>query len=307
MFKIVSASLLGLLALSSVKAYANSPAQLLEESVQAYHQADYNKALADVERVAQIAKETQNTPLFVVALNNVAALQSITNANQALQTYQQALDLTQKMHGANSLAVATIVNNMGSAYKSLGNHEQAIAYYQQALSMRESLKGNQWIENAESLNNLGSMYKLTNQFAKAESVYQQALSIQRTVLGETHPEIAVSLNNLATLYHQQQKTAQASAMYQQAIDMMQRIGNADNVDTAKVMFNYAVLLKSQQQWSEAESVLLKAGPIFDRKLGKKDSMSIKTLEQLADIQLKTGQTTEANRYFELIAQRKETL
>ena len=141
------------------------------------------------------------------------------------------------MAGAESPAVATLLNNLGQIVKVQGRGTEAEPMIKRSLAIREKVLGRDHPDVARSLNNLGDLYQRENRFAEAEPTFKRALAIREQAVGPDHPDTAASVNNLASLY-------QAEGRAADAIPLMERmIGKG----RAQLGIALAVLFDAQRQ------------------------------------------------------------
>jgi tetratricopeptide (TPR) repeat protein len=144
---------------------------------------------------------------------------SLSEFNQAIDFYDQALSLARKLGDRNG--EANSLNNLGNAYCSLGQYQQAIQFQQQSLGIRREigdLNG-----EAASLGNLGVAYLSLGQYQQVIHLYQQSLEIHREI-GDRNGE-AASLGNLGVAYASLGQYQQAIQFQQQSLEIRREIGD----------------------------------------------------------------------------------
>lgn len=149
------------------------------------------------------------------------AYHSLSKFSLAIEFYQQALDISQKIGDHN--AEASSLCNLGNTYYSQGNYQQAIQFYQQSLDIFREI-GNRDFE-ANSLNGLGNSYNSLGQYDQAIHFHQQSLNIKREI-GDRNGE-ANSLNNLGLTYYELGQYQQSVQFYHQSLEIYKEIGNRD--------------------------------------------------------------------------------
>ncbi|HLP47477.1 MAG TPA: tetratricopeptide repeat protein, partial [Candidatus Kapabacteria bacterium] len=113
-----------------------------------------------------------------ILLNNLGYLVStMGDQPKAIEYYEQALYIDQRLYGKRHKDVAIDLNNLGSAYDELGEKERAINYYNQALTIVKNIYGGFHPYIAGTLNNLGSAYDDLGEKQKAIMCYEEALAI----------------------------------------------------------------------------------------------------------------------------------
>ncbi|MFN9469189.1 MAG: tetratricopeptide repeat protein [Pseudanabaena sp.] len=161
---------------------------------------------------------------------------SLSEFNQAIDFYDQALSLARKLGDRNG--EANSLNNLGNAYCSLGQYQQAIQFQQQSLGIRREigdLNG-----EAASLGNLGVAYLSLGQYQQVIHLYQQSLEIHREI-GDRNGE-AASLGNLGVAYASLGQYQQAIQFQQQSLEIKREIG--DRNGEADSLNNLGLALKA---------------------------------------------------------------
>jgi len=117
----------------------------------------------------------------------------------AADTYQEAMEMVEKLHGKNNPDLAVLWNNLGIALMECGDLAAAEKAELQALELREKLFGANHPEVAHSLANLGVLYHYRNEPVQASRYYSAALDIYGHFLPPGAPEIVNLQENLKRL------------------------------------------------------------------------------------------------------------
>ena len=78
---------------------------------------------------------------------------------QALEGYQKALAILEKVLGKEHPDIAMTYNNIAGVYQAQGDYPQALAFYQKALAIREKVLGKEHPDIAMTYNNLALVYQ----------------------------------------------------------------------------------------------------------------------------------------------------
>ena len=166
---------------------------------------------------------------------------SLSEFNQAIDFYDQALSLARKLGDRNG--EANSLNNLGNAYCSLGQYQQAIQFQQQSLGIRREigdLNG-----EAASLGNLGVAYLSLGQYQQVIHLYQQSLEIHREI-GDRNGE-AASLGNLGVAYASLGQYQQAIHFLQQSLGIFKELGDLDGEASSLIGLGNAYCSLGQYQ------------------------------------------------------------
>ncbi len=119
--------------------------------------------------------------------------------------------------GADDLAVAASLNNLGIVCSDGGDYPAALSAYERALAIRQRLLGSDHPEVARTLNNLGVVALHRGEHAAARALHERALAIRERVLGPDHADVAITLSNLADLAREGGDYAAARTLYERAL------------------------------------------------------------------------------------------
>jgi len=119
--------------------------------------------------------------------------------SEAEPLIQRALELNEKAHGPDHLAVGKYLNNLASLYYFQKKYTQAEPLFQRALKIHEKIYGTDHPYVATCLNNLAVIYERQGKYSEAEPLHQRSLRIREKKLGVDHPDVAICLRGLAKL------------------------------------------------------------------------------------------------------------
>ncbi|QTA93947.1 Tetratricopeptide repeat-containing protein [Desulfonema magnum] len=144
----------------------------------------------------------------------------------AIPMLRQALEISEKVLGADHPSTATSLNNLGTMLQDKGDYEGAEPLYRRALEIREKVFGADHPETATSLNNLALLMKAKGDYEGAEPLFRRALEIREKVFGADHPETATSLNNLALLLQAKGDYEGAEPLFRRALEIREKVFGA---------------------------------------------------------------------------------
>ncbi|MCJ7603264.1 MAG: tetratricopeptide repeat protein [Desulfobulbaceae bacterium] len=116
--------------------------------------------------------------------------------DQAIASYENALNHYSALEGEDSTNVATLRNNLGISWAGIGEYDKAIAYYEKALAVYVKVLGEAHPDVARVWNNLGIAWANKGEYDKAIAYFEKALAVDSKVFGEDHPNVAGNWNNL---------------------------------------------------------------------------------------------------------------
>jgi len=190
---------------------------------------------------------------------------SLSEFNQAINFYDQALSLARKLGDRNG--EASSLCNLGSTYDALGQYQQAIHFYQQSLEIFKEIGDRKG--EASSLCNLGSTYDALGQYQQAIHFYQQSLEIFKEI-GDRKGE-ANSLGSLGSAYRSLGQYQQAIQFLQQQLEITKEIG--DRNGEANALCNLGNAYGSLGQYQQAIQFQQQSLEIF-KEIGDRNGEAI---------------------------------
>jgi len=135
------------------------------------------------------------TDEWVTAVNDLGVLQwSINDLKSAKSSLAQALTMGEDLYGADSLEIATTLNNLALAFAYSVEFESARPLYERAISIRENIQGPDHPALSHVIMNLASTVRSMGDFEAAQSLLERGLRIAKASLEPDHPTFA-NLNN----------------------------------------------------------------------------------------------------------------
>ena len=146
-------------------------------------------------------------------------LQDAGKYDQALPFAERALEIRERLLGAEHRDVAAATNNLAGVYTGKGAYAKAEMLCQRALDIREKALGKDHPDTGVSLNSLAELYYFQGKYGKGEPLFKRALDIFEKAAGKDHPLTAQCLSNLAELYRRRGKYEEAESLNKRALDI----------------------------------------------------------------------------------------
>ena len=179
---------------------------------------------------------------LVTSLDNLAQVyHAQKNYDAAEPLYKRALDIKEKMLGADDPDIGASMINLAALYRDQGNTAAAVPLYQRALEIAEKAFGPENSNVVASIVNLAGLYHDQENYAAAEPLYKRALAVQEKTLGPEHPDVAISLVSLAELYQDQEKFAMAEPLYRRALAIDEKTFGPNDPNVGISMSNLALV------------------------------------------------------------------
>jgi len=216
---------------------------------------------------------------------------------KALEYYQKALSIFEKVLGKEHPSTATTYNNIAGVYYKQGDYVKVLEYYQKALSIAEKVLGNKHPSTATTYNNIGEIYRNQGDYDKAFEYYQKALFIVEKVLGKEHPNTAATYNNIAEVYDNQGDYINALEYYQKALSIREKVLGKEHSSTATTYNNMAAVYDNQGDYGKALEYYRKALSIIEKVLGIEHPDTATTYNNIALAYCNQADYDEALEYY----------
>jgi CHAT domain-containing protein len=155
--------------------------------------------------------------LLAASYNDLGLVYSTLNPDMALDYYDQATALYQKLHGNEHPKLAIANTNLGFAYSRLKLYGDAITSFETALGIWEKVTPGSHPSKAYVLLNLGLTYAQMGDLTAAVGFYEKSLYMYEAVYGSKHPEIAYVQNLIGNIEKTRENFIAALDRYQQAL------------------------------------------------------------------------------------------
>src|SRR2546423_10934704 len=157
-----------------------------------------------------------------VALVKLASLkQESANYAEAGEIFGRALQVGERTHGPNSLAVVPALQGLGTALSLRGRAAAAAPLLKRALSISQSQLGEAHSDLVILLNDLSRLYLTQSAYAYAEPLLTRLLAIKRA-RGEDRPEVATILASLGSVYQGLGRYESAEQTWRQVVAIRER-------------------------------------------------------------------------------------
>ena len=172
--------------------------------------ANFAEAETLLSQSADEARKAGNANLLARSLVDLAEVyRSEGKYTPSQTTYNEALQLYTKQDGAESPAVAEVLNGQAELFKILNDYAQAEPLLLRALEIRQKKLPQPDLATAQTQNDLGELYTATGAYDKATSLLPAALDTRTHLLGPEHEDVAQTLEALANLDRKTGKDAEA--------------------------------------------------------------------------------------------------
>jgi tetratricopeptide (TPR) repeat protein len=142
-------------------------------------------------------------------LNNLGAIYSANGDSRALDAYQRAIALKEKVLGPRSQDVGVSEANLAMALTDAGRPEEALAHARRAVDLQRAVLGEAHPLLATALNNLGESLNAVGRHVEARQALERAQILWETELGPDHRNMAFALTGIGVSYLEEGNAARA--------------------------------------------------------------------------------------------------
>jgi tetratricopeptide (TPR) repeat protein len=276
----------------------------------------HREAIALAEKSVAIAdsskEETLDTAEALLTMGRSQQIQG--QFDRARASYERALDIRRRLEGEDSIAVATILNNLGSLHGQLERYDEGIAAHRAALAIQERLHkderligslvglatiyshkqdyeaaleldrrvlaideryyGPEHATTAGALENVGWDLKELNRPAEALPHAERSLEIRKKTIGSNHPQIAFSYALLGEVNAALGNTGEAFTALREALRVREATLGPDNPRIGDAMSSLGLLAVRSGDVKEGHTLLERALRIYEKAYGPTHSKTI---------------------------------
>ncbi len=262
-------------------------------------------------RIEELRAATENDRARQEARNlyqKAANLYRAGKFDEALPSYERALEIRERVLGPDHLDNVAIINNLAIIHSYRGEYSKAEPLFKRGLAIREKALGAEHLDVAKSLHGLANVYFLRSQYAQAEPLYLRALAIVEKRLEPEHTAVAISLNNIANLYYERGDYAEAEPLYRRALAIWEKALGPEHRDVAAPLNNLANIYRINGDVAKAEPLYQRVLAVYEKSLAPEHSNVALTLNNLGELYYDIGDYAKAEPFFKrALAVREKSL
>jgi serine/threonine protein kinase len=218
---------------------------------------------------------------LLTVLGGIYAELGVTERAAALT--DQALEIHERLHGADSELVGTNLRQKASLAIARGDAETADRFAQEALARHRDAYGNVHQDVAEDLDVLLIAARQRGRLPDALSAAEESLRIRRTLYGNEHQLVAHSMNNLAVVRREQGRYEEAAVLYSQTIDLRRRLLGDEHPHVALTVHNFSALQLFRGEFQQAAALSQEALERFRQLYGEDHQLTLSARNNRAHI------------------------
>lgn len=231
-------------------------------------------------------------------LNQVGEyLAHIGRLEQARQTFERALVLTEQAHGPNDPRRAAVINNLGRVLKRVGSLEQARAHFEEALVLDQASYGESHPHVAEVVNNYAAVLHRSGDVELAIRQFEWALEVCRSSYGDEHLKTAIVTNNLGYTRATIGDSGGALEAFASALSTAEATVGPNHPIVASILTNIGAVLRRTGQADAARAPLERAATIHRASLAASHPEAARNFAHLGRLHRQQGELEQAAQYF----------
>ena len=260
----------------------------------------FNEAKEIYQRLLSLCEETFGyNKQTASSYNNIGNVCGITgDYNKALDFYNKALEIQEKVLGEEHSDTTCSYNNIGNVYNDLGNYDKALKNHNKALEIRKKILGEEHTDTASSYNNIGNVCNNLGNYDKALKNHNRALEIYKKVLSEESSDTAMSYNNIGCDCYNLGNYDKALECYTNALKTRKKVLGEEHTDTATSYNNIGSAYCKLGEYNKALDNFTKALKIQEKVLGEEHIDTAMTYHNIGSVDRKLGKYDDALEYYD---------
>jgi CHAT domain-containing protein/tetratricopeptide (TPR) repeat protein len=214
--------------------------------------------------------------------NQAAKAFSKGSYDTAMKLWNTSLQIRMKKpDGANSVAVANVMNGLGAIKSQLGFYDEAISFYEKALSIYEAAGDKELKKLASVIHNLGICYSKKGDIEKARTHYENAGRIFEKL--KLTNEYETLLTNITVDYIDNKNIAEAEKYNKKSFEV-----NPNSPLNYKKWTSTGLIYSAKKEYAKSIYYLKKAIEIGVKVLGKDFAEEGQIYSNLGSVYIETG-------------------
>lgn len=188
--------------------------------------------------------------------------------NEAEVAFRAALSQFERVRGAGSAEVASVLVGLGNFLGGRARYAEAEAAITRSLEIRQRLFGEADSRTADSMAALAALYRRQEKLADADFMMRKALTVLESRLGPDHPKVAQTLRDVASNSVVMGRFAEGEAQYRRALSILSQKLGAEHPTYIDSLTHFGWVYWNQGRHNEAVSVFDQANGLAARALPK---------------------------------------
>ncbi|OFX86884.1 MAG: hypothetical protein A2W99_03990 [Bacteroidetes bacterium GWF2_33_16] len=219
-----------------------------------YAMGNVNKAIELHLKAYQYLEESSETKSNFQLLNLNSDLgndyDELNQPDLALEYYNKAIAIAEKLYNKNHFAYASLFNNISSAYTHKKNYQLAI----ESLIKAESIMLKNKVSDktlCNIYNNIGFNYFYLNNQQKSVEYFNRSTELAKKIYGNNSPSVATIYHNIGSIYFANNKFNEAKDYFVNSINIRKENFGIKNPDLASSYNSMVEVLISENNYDSA--------------------------------------------------------
>jgi CHAT domain-containing protein/tetratricopeptide (TPR) repeat protein len=246
-----------------------------------------------------------NFPVVLVNYSSVRQMQGQFQASYDLLF--EGAGFLKKQAGANSIAYATILENLAHLNINRGVLSIAKSQIDSAVFLFEKLLGPKSSAFGSALITLARYHQHAGDFPSAEPSFKKAYFLFQELKAATPSEKVRATNGLAIFYQTMGNYEAAEPLFKESVALLERSGETTTAEYSTTLQNLATLYQFQGKFSEATALLEKTLALDQKVFGDNHPQYAIALKNLGVLYQKQGKLNNAQMLLERALQVTENV
>ena len=180
----------------------------------------------------------ENNEWIAASYNDLGLVYSQIDNDKALEYYEKALAIYEKLHGRDHPKIAIAKTNIGFIYTRLELYGDATNNFESALKTWEKIYPQSHPTKAFLLFNLGETYQKVGNAKAANEYFDKAIAMYEQSYGKKHPDIASVFNAVGNVRLSENRFDDALGYFQRALQANVSDFNSSDLNTNPTLDNF---------------------------------------------------------------------
>ncbi len=219
------------------------------------------------------------------------------NSGLAIEYFDKAFNIQQKIKGENSIEVANLYNSFGNVYSQMGEHEMAFENYNKSIDIRTKINGINDPEIIKTLTNIAVIHNNKGEYDKALEIRINILDRSIKNKGENNIEVATIYGGIGIIYKNKQEYNFAKEYLLKSLTIKENILGSTHFKLAEDLINMGIICKELDEIDNANDYYFRALNIQKANFGETHPDLALTYNNLGLIANQQENYAKATEYF----------
>lgn len=220
------------------------------------------------------------------------------NFDRALEVAHSALEIREKIAGANQADVAASLLVISRLYLVKNNLKETENYVRRALELITKNNGAESLSHAEALSVLARLRHAQANYAEAETLHLKALALREKHAGANSLAVADTLQNLGVLYRAMNDYARAEQSFTKALTIYENLLGDNRFEMAQVLNNFGMFYYGAGDFDKALALLHRSLAIKEKSFPQVHRQIGIAFNNLGLVAWKKGDYEKARTYYQ---------